>query len=164
MRKGEKDLVSAAADAELGAAAVHCAGDVRSPVHAALQHRAADDEVTNNNSAIKPTCHFEDNIDIYLNVLHHNLIIPWFCCRVGVRSVCSVTSLRRWCGSQTSESRHLSRGRKKLARGESRGDTRAENTEQTVWAGSVTPGTGLTADCRHWRCRHYGYHDTMQTV
>ena len=59
MRKGEKDLVSAAADAGLGAAAVHCAGDVRSPVHAALQHRAADDEVTNNNSAIKPTCHFE---------------------------------------------------------------------------------------------------------
>ena len=78
MRKGEKDLVSAAADAELGAAAVHCAGDVRSPVHAALQHRAADDEVTNNNSAIKPTCHFEDNIDTYLNVLHHHLIILWF--------------------------------------------------------------------------------------
>ena len=110
MRKGEKDLVSAAADAGLGAAAVHCAGDVRRAVHAALQHRAADYEVTNNNSAIKPTCHFEDNIDIHLNVLHHNLIIPWFCCRVGVRSVCSVTSLlsqtRRWCGAQTSESRH----------------------------------------------------------
>ncbi len=52
MRKGEKDLVSAAADAGLGAAAVHCAGDVRRAVHAALQHRAADDEVTNNNSAI----------------------------------------------------------------------------------------------------------------
>ena len=51
MRKGEKDLVSAAADAGLGAA-VHCAGDVRRAVHAALQHRAADDEVTNNNSAI----------------------------------------------------------------------------------------------------------------
>ena len=58
MRKGEKDLVSAVADAE----PVHNAGDVRSPVHAALQNRAADDEVTTNNSAIKPTCHFKDNI------------------------------------------------------------------------------------------------------
>ena len=112
MRKGEKDLVSAAADAGLGAA-VHCAGDVRSPVHAALQHRAADDEVTNNNSAIKPTCHFEDNIDIHLNLLHHplhifySLVSPWFCCRVCKGCVLRhLTQTRRWCGAQTSESRH----------------------------------------------------------
>ena len=117
MRKGEKDLVSAAADAELGAAAVHCAGDVRSPVHAALQHRAADDEVTNNNSAIKPTCHFEDNIDTYLNVLHHNLIIPWFCCWVGVRSVCSVTRPDAGAGPrhQTPDIATLSRGSQKIS-------------------------------------------------
>ena len=43
MRKGEKDLVSAAAaDAEVGTAVHH----VRSPVHAALQHSDAEDEVT----------------------------------------------------------------------------------------------------------------------
>ena len=45
MRKGEKDLVSAAAaaaDAEVGTAVHH----VRSPVHAGLQHSDAEDEVT----------------------------------------------------------------------------------------------------------------------
>lgn len=68
MRKGEKDLVSAVAGAAAGpGSAVHC-GDVRSPVHAALQHRDADDEVTNNNSAIKPTCRFKDNIDIFCHL------------------------------------------------------------------------------------------------
>ena len=48
MRKGEKDLVSAAAaDAEVGTG-VHWGADpaVRSPVHAALQHSDAEDEVT----------------------------------------------------------------------------------------------------------------------
>ena len=46
MRKGEKDLVSAAADAEVGTAVHRGADPVRSPVHAALQHSGAEDEVT----------------------------------------------------------------------------------------------------------------------
>ena len=146
MRKGEKDLVSAAADAELGAAAVHCAGDVRSPVHAALQHRAADDEVTNNNSAIKPTCHFERQhwhiFKCSASQSYYSLVLlPGGC------KVCVLRHLtRRWCGSQTSESRHLSRGRKKLARGESRGEETLGQRPDCLGRVSYP---GLTADCRH---------------
>ena len=139
--------------------AVHW-GDVRSPVHAALQHHDADDEVTNNNSAIKPTCRFKANIDIFCDLAGiMSSFISVSSLVAGCEVWCALSNLQprhraTWCGAQTSESRHRlheSRGGAGVAKNvrEEREETgsRADSLGRVSHPG---PGGGEgTADCRH---------------
>ena len=151
MRKGEKDLVSAAADAEVGTAVHWGAGPVRiSPVHAALQHSDAEDEVTtttrpSNQLAILKT------ILTHLNVFCITWAAEYFpvsCCQEwSALSNLSMSQTRRWCGPDSSD---RARGREKMLREETESwESRADSLGRVSYPGSGG-GWGLTAGC----CRH----------